>query len=96
MPILRNYPSLEAILTRTKLRIETQKNSLNSLSNRFIISSLVFIAELGYFLIQSRWDPDPYHDGFVYVQALAANLGYIPNRDFMALYGPINPVIQGA
>ena len=95
MPILRNYPSLEAILTRTKLRIETQKNSLNSLSNRFIISSLVFIAELGYFLIQSRWDPDPYHDGFAYAQAIAANLGYVPNRDFMALYGPINPEIQG-
>lgn len=96
MSILGNYPNLEAILARTKLKYVPQEINKNSKPNRFIIAALVFIIELAYFLIQSRWDPDPYHDGFVYAQALAANLGYIPNRDFMALYGPINPVIQGA
>jgi len=46
-------------------------------------------------MIQAHRDPDPYHDGFAYAQALASSIGKVPNRDFLALYGPLNPFIQG-
>lgn len=63
--------------------------------NSYLIGVFLGISEFIYFLIQSRWDPDPYHDGFAYVQALASSQGKLPNRDFLAIYGPLNPVIQG-
>lgn len=63
--------------------------------NSHLIGVFLAFSEFIYFLIQSRWDPDPYHDGFVYVQALASSQGKLPNRDFLAIYGPLNPVIQG-
>ena len=43
-----------------------------------------------------RLDPDPYHDGFIYAQAIAVKDGLFPNRDFFAQYGPIAPLIHGS
>ena len=56
---------------------------------------ITFLIQITYFLIQSKWDPDPHHDGYVYAQALAASEGMVPNRDFFAMYGPLNPFLQG-
>lgn len=42
-----------------------------------------------------RLDVDSYHDGFLYPMALASSWGWIPNRDFFSLYGPLAPLIQG-
>ena len=60
-----------------------------------VIEFLIVLTQLSYFVIQAHRDPDPYHDGFAYTQALASSVGKIPNRDFLALYGPLNPFVQG-
>ncbi len=58
--------------------------------------SIVLIPlNLFYFAVQSRWDPDSYHDGFIFASAVAASEGKLPNRDFFALYGPLGPEIYG-
>lgn len=41
-------------------------------------------------------DPDSYHDGFLLASAIAVSEGLVPNRDFVAQYGPLTPLLQGA
>lgn len=46
-------------------------------------------------LLLPKLDVDTYHDGFIYPMALQQSKGYIPNKDFFSLYGPVAPVISG-
>jgi hypothetical protein len=42
-----------------------------------------------------RLDPDPYHSGFVYSQALAVKDGLLPAKEFISPYGIISPLLNG-
>jgi hypothetical protein len=62
-------------------------------ANYYLIAT--FAISCFYFISQSKWDPDPHHDGIMYVAALASSKGFVSNRDFFAQYGPITPELQG-
>lgn len=62
-------------------------------SNYYLIATVAISSF--YFISQSKWDPDPHHDGIMYVAALASSKGFVSNRDFFAQYGPITPELQG-
>ena len=55
----------------------------------------VFFLSLLFFFLQARLDPDSYHDGFLLASAAAVSDGLVPNRDFVAQYGPLTPLLQG-
>lgn len=57
--------------------------------------TLILFVNLVILLPQSRFDPDPHHDGYMFAGAVAASKGLLPNKDFFAQYGPLTPVIQG-
>jgi hypothetical protein len=46
-------------------------------------------------LLLPRLDVDTYHDGFIYPMALRSSEGFITNKDFFSLYGPIAPTLSG-
>jgi hypothetical protein len=56
---------------------------------------LVAIIEVVFTFFFLRTDPDPFHSGFVYSQALAVKDGLLPAKDFISPYGVISPFLNG-
>ncbi len=69
-----------------------------SVHNRILSFALLSVFALANFFTNfrlSRFDPDIHHDGYVLAGAIAASEGLVPNRDFLAQYGPLGPFFQG-
>lgn len=61
----------------------------------FSFGPVLIVINLFILLPQSRFDPDPHHDGYMFAGAVAVSEGRVPNRDFLAQYGPLVPLIHG-
>lgn len=66
-------------------------------SVRFFPRSSLFHSFLQFILVFLfvRSDPDPYHSGFVYSQAIGVSEGLLPARNFLSPYGIVGPIING-
>jgi len=67
---------------------------LKRISTIVIFVGTIWALVLNVFLLP-KLDVDTYHDGFIYPMALQSSNGYIPNRDFFSLYGPVGPTVSG-
>ena len=74
------------------------KTKLSTIKNKslqvFIFASVGWSIILNLLLLP-RLDVDTYHDGFIYPMALRSSEGFITNKDFFSLYGPIAPTLSG-
>lgn len=71
--------------------------NLNIVSARpkFVWSSTIMSLQFGIFWKFLSLDPDPFHSGFVYSQALAVKDGLLPAKEFISPYGVISPFLNG-
>lgn len=62
---------------------------------RYLCTFFTVCAQSVFLFLHMRNDPEPYHSGFVYAQALAVSQGLLPNLNFLSPYGVTGPVLGG-
>jgi hypothetical protein len=78
----------DAVVNNLRMALYRQQ-FIHRLPMFFIFPEFLFV------FLFLRVDPDPFHSGFVYSQALAVKDGLLPAKEFISPYGVISPFLNG-